>query len=474
RREYLRLAWKAMEPPSAPEYYTYGYYGNWLPVAVARNVARLAVAPEDRARAEYLLALSLRQEGARSALVIEAFEKSLAAAKTAYYDDALFALAQTYENGGRRVRRDGRWEEQPDYAKALALYQRLTKEFKKSESRYWDQAQESAKNITEPQLNVSVGQMFLPGARPSFYLSWRNVADVKFRLEKVDPLTDFAPQPGDSASNWTEGFRKGGKKIRQWEKTLVAPEHAPGNENVTLEEPLPAGTYLLTAESGKLKSTEIVLMTDALVLTRAYPGKVAVFVPDARSGAPLAEASVAYWERQYNSSKSVYEWRRKDGRTNAEGLAFFDVPGAGGRETFVAAKKGDRTAAAYSNAQSADADSAGWRIYVHTDRPAYRPEDTVKWKAIVRRTRGGVYELPGRETIKYRVTDPRGTVLKEGSGALNAFGALWGDVALSAETPLGMYQIQFLTANNDTIGGASLFRLEEYKLPEFKVAVEPA
>lgn len=474
RREYLRLSWKVLEPPSVPEYYTYGYYGNWLPVAVARNVARLAVTPDDRARAQYLLALSLRQQGGRSALVIDAFEKSLAAAKTAYYDDALFALAQTYENGGRRVRRDGRWEEEPDYVKALALYQRLTKEFKKSESRYWDQAQESAKNITEPELSVSVGNMFLPNGKPTYQISWRNVTDVKFRLEKMDPLADFAPKSDDSPSNWVDGLRKGGKTVRQWEKALTAPEHAPGNETVTMEEPLPAGAYLLTATSGKLTHREIILVTDALALTRAYPGKVAVFAADARSGAPLAEAVVAFWERQYNSSKSEYEWHRKDGRTGADGLATFDVTGSGGRETFVAVKKGERVAVAVTNAQPAESDAAGWRVYVHTDRPAYRPEDTVKWKAVVRRTRGGVYELPGRDTIKYRLTDPRGTVIKEGSGALNAFGALWDEVALSADTPLGMYQIQFLTANNDTIGSASLFRLEEYKLPEFKVAVEPA
>ena len=39
--------------------------------------------------------------------------------------------------------------------------------------------------------------------------------------------------------------------------------------------------------------------------------------------------------------------------------------------------------------------------------------------------------------------------------------------------PLGEYQVQFWDRDQERqIGGATLFRLEEYKLPEFKVRVQ--
>jgi hypothetical protein len=56
---------------------------------------------------------------------------------------------------------------------------------------------------------------------------------------------------------------------------------------------------------------------------------------------------------------------------------------------------------------------------------------------------------------------------------LNAFGSAWGELELTEAMPLGEYQIQFWDeGRKNGIGNATLFRLEEYKLPEFKVSVQ--
>ena len=114
-----------------------------------------------------------------------------------------------------------------------------------------------------------------------------------------------------------------------------------------------------------------------------------------------------------------------------------------------------------------------WRIYAFTDRPAYRPKETMQWKFIARRSKGGVYSTPANEIVEYQINDPRGTKVTEGKSTLNAFGSAWGSFELGEQLPLGEYSIQFWDQGRSTqIGTAKLFRLEEYKLPEFKVAVK--
>ena len=70
-----------------------------------------------------------------------------------------------------------------------------------------------------------------------------------------------------------------------------------------------------------------------------------------------------------------------------------------------------------------------------------------------------------------RSHDPRGTKVSEGKATLNAFGSAWGSLELANNCRSGEYNIQFWDqGRNNGIGSAKLFRLEEYKLPEFKVA----
>src|SRR5688500_2990037 len=119
------------------------------------------------------------------------------------------------------------------------------------------------------------------------------------------------------------------------------------------------------------------------------------------------------------------------------------------------------------------AQAQGWTIYAFTDRPAYRPKETMQWKFIARQRGGGVYTTPANQVIEYQINDPRGTKVTEGKATLNAFGSAWGSLELGEQLPLGEYHVQFWNAGRQShIGMARLFRLEEYKLPEFKVEVK--
>ena len=114
-----------------------------------------------------------------------------------------------------------------------------------------------------------------------------------------------------------------------------------------------------------------------------------------------------------------------------------------------------------------------WRIYAFTDRPAYRPKETVNWKFIARRNDGSVYSTPANETIHYKINGPDGSVVKESDVTLNAFGSVFGSLDLTEAMRLGEYRVTFLNRDQKhEIGNAALFRLEEYKLPEFKVEVK--
>ena len=174
-----------------------------------------------------------------------------------------------------------------------------------------------------------------------------------------------------------------------------------------------------------------------------------------------------------------HQWhaRRLAQTTNSDGLAQFKLQHtSSSRNLYAAAATGvgdDREAFAAGSAGGVNQGGEAWRIYAFTDRPAYRPRETVQWKFIARRFGNGVYSTPASQVVEYQINDPRGTKISGGKSTLNSFGSAWGSLELGEQLPLGEYNIQFWdSGRKNSIGTARLFRLEEYKLPEFKVAVQ--
>jgi len=485
RDRYLKIVFRAAEPPRSNEYYYYTYYGNYIPINILENALKISVTENQKAHLNFLIAMTMRYSGgdweARQRVPDE-FEDAIKPGKqTEWYDDALFYYAEWMSNYGviRQVA-DGQWQQEPDYSKSLELFQRLTREFSKGETRYYDQAVQQIKQITEPSISVGVANIFLPESELQFALSARNVKQVDLALYKIDLTRDVRfrrsadEDEGDVEDGvWLQKVQLTGRPpVKAWRKDLNDKnDHKPYSNSERIDAKLPLGAYLLEAKSGSLAVRDLVLVTDVAVVLKSAGKQALVYFSNALTGAPIPNSNVALWESYYTNGKN--RWRRLRQTTDTDGLAKFTI-GADNdsRSLFVTAASADRQAFAggYSSGSS---EGDAWRIYAFTDRPAYRPKETLQWKFIARRFSNGVYTTPANQTIEYQITDPRGTKLTEGKAALNTFGSSWGSLDLGEQLALGEYTIVFWdSGRHNTIGTAKLFRLEEYKLPEFKVEVK--
>src|SRR5258706_15667227 len=162
------MIWRMAKPPGLQsQHYYYGQWENYLPIELLENALKIAQTDTDKAHAHYLIAMTLRNQGGdweQRARVPEEFEAAIhLGKKTEWYDDALYNYAEWMMSQGRAVAlKDGGWSQEPDYKKALEMFRRLVKEFKKGETRYYEQAEQQIRGITEPQLQVGVGNVFLP------------------------------------------------------------------------------------------------------------------------------------------------------------------------------------------------------------------------------------------------------------------------------------------------------------------------
>jgi len=478
RAEYLRIIFEAAEPAWLADNPWYRQYIQ-IPANVLENAVRIAQTPEDLAHARYLLAMAMRQQGGgwRQQQRIEDLFKQVIAPGNSHewYDDGLFYYAEWLSQQGRPTRQQGgTWSFVPQYREAVALYRRITQEFREGETQYFNDARNRIREITSPSVNVSVGSAFLPGSVVQFNLNWRNVEDISLALYPVKLADDvrFPPSHPEDAAWYYHINLKERDPLQSWTKdTEDSGDHVPGSEVITLEDSPPTGAYVLEAKSGNLAVRELVLVSDATIVLKSVAGEALIYFCDALDGSPITGADVALWEVRHLGDEK-WEVVRNEAQTDENGLAHIDLKRSQNWGNLYAfAEHEGRQAFAQHQSSAAPGEGQEYRIYAFTDRPAYRPGDTVQWKSIARLYRDSKYQTPANQKVKYVINDPQGAKIKEGDLTLNAFGSAADAVELTSSMPLGQYNIEFRTPDNGWIGNAVLFRLEEYKLPEFEVVV---
>jgi uncharacterized protein YfaS (alpha-2-macroglobulin family) len=112
-----------------------------------------------------------------------------------------------------------------------------------------------------------------------------------------------------------------------------------------------------------------------------------------------------------------------------------------------------------------------WYGHIYSERPLYRPGQTIYFKGILRHSDDARYSLPDLETVQVNIYDAQYRQVFSEEMPLNEFGTVNGAVPLDEEASLGAYQVEmtypgptgpvWITSNS--------FVVAEYRKPEFLV-----
>ncbi|MFM7148467.1 MAG: alpha-2-macroglobulin family protein, partial [Gemmataceae bacterium] len=231
-------------------------------------------------------------------------------------------------------------------------------------------------------------------------------------------------------------------------------------------------------------------MADTVLIKKQLNDQAYYFVADAVTGRPIDKANVEFfgWHVvpvQPNNPARANQFRVETTNfarnTDADGQIFLGPDAASSSyQWLIMARKnkdgyGGADRLAYLGftgiwyGRTHDPEYQATRVFTITDRPVYRPENTIHFKSWVRHAR---YDQPDSSDFANKefaviIRNPKGDKIYEKSLTADSFGGLEGELSLPKDATLGVYSIQV-----GDLGHSGSFRLEEYKKPEFEVKVE--
>lgn len=227
-----------------------------------------------------------------------------------------------------------------------------------------------------------------------------------------------------------------------------------------LELPGP-GVYAVEAVHPPHRAYTIVVVSDVGVVTKTSPGEMLVFAAHRFTGRPVQDCRAqAILDQQQTAS----------GATGEDGV--FRAPLGGPADTLLSLVQcGNDLAVADPGAYFLREQSSELIAYVYTDKPIYRPGQTVRFKAILRnRSRDGLAPFD-RADVEVSIVDDQDKVILRERANVDSFGAIHGSVVLPSTATLGYYSIRIVSDERDASGS---FEVQEYRKPEFEVTVTPA
>lgn len=327
-----------------------------------------------------------------------------------------------------------------------------------------------------------------PNPQVRQYVQFRNVQKLTYRLASVT-WQDFLAslQPG-----WYEETRPPrSTPILTWTQSVTAPlnklKYAVTPVTLPDGKPLPTGVYLLQVEGspGYARDWRILIVSPINLTLKRSQNQTFVWAADLRTGQPIAGLPI----RVYDQNKQPIA----QGVTNDAGVF----------KTAQAAQCHDWWECAYGWAPLyAVAEGQGdlwgfvastWNqgittqdfrlpyyygepshtIFLYSDRPIYRPGQTVYFKGVARQDNDGRYSLPKFARLPVVINDAQGNEIYRQELPLSDLGTFYGEIKLADEAALGMYTIH-VYYDEQAPPAAGNFRVAEYRKPEFKVKVTPS
>jgi uncharacterized protein YfaS (alpha-2-macroglobulin family) len=257
-----------------------------------------------------------------------------------------------------------------------------------------------------------------------------------------------------------------------------------------------SGVYLVEATSNRnLKRLKYVRVSDIGLVSKRAPHELLVYAIRLSTGAPLpntairADDSGVYETRTRKNGTSYQVTIRKPqpsraARTNRDGIArFYQTPGNGVLSIAASAPDGSRVYRHEAYLQ--DAEASDLKVLFYTERPIYRPGQTVYFKGVARRDlsqsgkrgpNGALFVPVENARVKLEITDAANEKFSTLQLKTNSDGAFAGSVKLKGDAPVGRYSVEtFLRPANakSDENFYNRFSVQEYRKPEYEVTLTP-
>ncbi|MFH1811559.1 MAG: MG2 domain-containing protein [Pseudomonadota bacterium] len=326
-------------------------------------------------------------------------------------------------------------------------------------------ARESIARIKKPELTLEVQYVELPGGKPELKISFRNQTQVELTLRHADPLQQ------DAAAMFGGGAAMAGAAgaiIRTWTEPLEEPApHQAGDKTIVLDIDQP-GSYALEARAKELVASTSILITPLTALLKMAASQVAIWTVDAESGQAVANAEVALYVDHGKSQQRLNKTADKDG------LCLFDVEGPSVKR--IDAWSGTNNQFAFVSIGSSKGFGSAPRTYlgyVRTDRPLYKPGETVGVMVLLRARDKGPSQPVADATLEIRLNDATGREVDKRQVKTSAFGTAYFDLPLKKDAQLGRYTFRLRSDTRPFRSNEGVFQVEEYKPPEVLLQVAP-
>ena len=306
-------------------------------------------------------------------------------------------------------------------------------------------------------------------------VAYVNLTQIDFRLFEL-PATALTHPYWD----WEDNPPPSSALLRQWQETVEAPLNERGYAAVQLVEgggSLSPGVYLLEATSRQLKDRSArrtaqrhILVVSPLNLTLKNGARDGlVWATRLDDGNPVSGLEIELYDVSAEQTLG-------SAITDKDGIAKFSLsqssPGrliALADEPFAAVSTDwSRGTSSWDFGLPSAYDWQNIRTYIYSDRPIYRPGQTVNLKGIVRLEDDASYQTPDGGYIDFAIRDTLGNMVAEETLTLDEMGTFNTKLELKPDAPLGMY---YVSATFQGRTGSSTFVVAAYRPPEFQVEV---
>ncbi|MDD5264937.1 MAG: Ig-like domain-containing protein [Candidatus Bipolaricaulis sp.] len=304
------------------------------------------------------------------------------------------------------------------------------------------------------------------------YVGHRNTDELRLTLTRIDTAAYFR-----AMSDWYNFTPPAEGKLRSWTVPATSALNEVAYAPVDLVQgggALEPGLYVVDVRAGgvewdRWQHRRILIASPTHLTLKTSTEETLVFATDLETGAPVG--GLILWALDGDGKPVDVDV------TDSRGLARFPAAGTSdwrgltvmGRSPFVLSSSEWSDGVSPWDFDFSSESPPTTRTYIDTDRPIYRADQTVFFRAVLRGESDAHYAVPKPGKASVTIQNPSWNAVYEKDLAIDAFGVVSDQLALPKDAPLGTYSVR---VDWEEESAYATFEVAAYRAPEFEVTVE--